>query len=853
MGKVNMKRANGKGRQDKFYHLAKETGFRARSAFKLVQLDRKYEFLKEAKVCIDLCAAPGSWMQIAVRNMPKGSLIVGVDLVPIKPVPGAIAVQADITTDKCRQLLKRELKHLKACVVLNDGAPNVGLSWNQDAFTQSGLVLMSLKLATEWLRPGGTFVTKVFRSRDYNKLLYILNRFFTRVQATKPQSSRNVSAEIFVVCQGYLAPAKIDPRLLDPKHVFSEVEEAVSQRVNLLDPAAKVRRREGYEEGNVTLHKSGTVSAFLASENYLDMLAENNELVWGPDDDSVRAHSSTTDEVVELMKDLKVLGKKDFKLLIKWRGGIRDWLAAEAKRENGEDEDDSDDNGEEGEGQAGGDPEVDEQAELETAVEEAKEARQREAKRLRRKKDKERMKARERQALQMDMPLDIDDVIQDSTLFSMKTITSKSGLGAVDEAEWTGDEDEAGVALPAKAREALDREEHADEVEAELDAQYEEYRERKGMKKKSVRLKTRTKVFGEAVDPNEDAPETDYLPDALPPVEDDGDVDSALMSAGSSNSNPLIMTRDDPAAAESTAALWFSQSQFANMMDDDEEEESEEDEDDGEGGRKRGRGTTAARVGAGKRRTAGGNGVGDGAAELDVEDMDDEALLDIPGEGDEDDSDSDDSEDDDHGEAAPGFEEVAASARAPAPSTRQNLDAHGLALAAEMILRKRKREILDGAYNRYAFNDPALPDWFGDEEVAHKKKNIPMTKEMAADIKAREREINARPIKKVLEAKARKKRRIGRELEKLKSKATAITESEELTDREKTQQIQALYKKAKVGDKHEKPTFVRAKKGGKMPARPAGGGKMKVVDKRFKSDLAGKKRLEWRKKRGRKK
>jgi hypothetical protein len=94
-----------------------------------------------------------------------------------------------------------------------------------------------------------------------------------------------------------------------------------------------------------------------------------------------------------------------------------------------------------------------------------------------------------------------------------------------------------------------------------------------------------------------------------------------------------------------------------------------------------------------------------------------------------------------------------------------------------------------------------------------------------------------------------------RPIPSLQAKATAITESTELTDREKTNQIQTLYKKARVGEKHEKPTFVRSSKGskGKMPSRPAGAkGKMKVVDARFKSDLAGKARLARKKKRGRK-
>lgn len=115
------------------------------------------------------------------------------DLVPIRPIPRVATFACDITTVQCRTLLRTHLKDWKADVVLHDGAPNVGTAWVQDAFTQSELVLSSLKLAVEFLIKGGTFVTKVFRSQDYNSLLWVFSQLFGKVEATKPPSSRYAS------------------------------------------------------------------------------------------------------------------------------------------------------------------------------------------------------------------------------------------------------------------------------------------------------------------------------------------------------------------------------------------------------------------------------------------------------------------------------------------------------------------------------------------------------------------------------------------------------------------------------------------------------------------------------------
>ncbi|KAM0791389.1 putative tRNA (cytidine(32)/guanosine(34)-2'-O)-methyltransferase, variant 2 [Microbotryomycetes sp. NB124-2] len=190
-------------RRDVFFRSAKEEGYRARSAYKLLHLDEQFSLFAGVDRCVDLCAAPGSWSQVLTKKLKQNATIVAVDLQPMAPLPGVIQIEGDITKTSTAEAIIGHFKGDRADLVVCDGAPDVTGLHDLDEFVQAQLLLAALNITLHVLRPGGTFVAKIFRGRDVTLLYDQLRCFFERVTCAKPRSSRNSSMEAFVVCERF--------------------------------------------------------------------------------------------------------------------------------------------------------------------------------------------------------------------------------------------------------------------------------------------------------------------------------------------------------------------------------------------------------------------------------------------------------------------------------------------------------------------------------------------------------------------------------------------------------------------------------------------------------------------------
>lgn len=301
-----------KDKRDAYYRLAKEQNWRARSAFKLIQIDEQFDLFsyQEPHKCtrvVDLCAAPGSWSQVLSRVLIKGESfgrrawmektqkladevriadeidegeetseemarlnleeekrqlqprpnvkIVAIDLQPMAPLEGIIQLQADITHPSTVGRMLSALNPTKSeadfelvDLVISDGAPDVTGLHDLDIHIQSQLLYSALTLAIRVLRPGGKFVAKIFRGKDVDLIYAQLKLLFRRVHIAKPRSSRASSIEAFVVCEDYTPIEGWTPDLGRPVNVPRPASTMSEEEIEALPEQTRVVREDGTVE-----------------------------------------------------------------------------------------------------------------------------------------------------------------------------------------------------------------------------------------------------------------------------------------------------------------------------------------------------------------------------------------------------------------------------------------------------------------------------------------------------------------------------------------------------------------------------------------------------------------------------
>jgi 23S rRNA (uridine2552-2'-O)-methyltransferase len=191
---------------DPYVARAKREGYRSRAAYKLLEIDEKYHLLKTGQRVVDLGAAPGGWSQIAARKVgPKGK-VVGIDLLPIDPMPGVEFIELDFLDESAPGKLI-EMLGGPADVVMSDMAANTSGHKKTDHLRIMGLAEAAIYFAREILAPGGVFIAKVFQGGTESELLADLKRDFAVVRHVKPAASRADSAELYVMATGFRGAA----------------------------------------------------------------------------------------------------------------------------------------------------------------------------------------------------------------------------------------------------------------------------------------------------------------------------------------------------------------------------------------------------------------------------------------------------------------------------------------------------------------------------------------------------------------------------------------------------------------------------------------------------------------------
>ena len=795
------KKTKSKARLDRYYHLSKEMGYRSRAAFKLIQLNKKYNFLSGATVLIDLCAAPGGWCQVAAKEMPISSIKIGIDLDPIKPIPGVTTFQCDITTEQCRHLIRKEIKHLKADVVLHDGAPNVGGQWAKDSYNQNELVLYSIKLACEFLKEGGWFISKVFRSVDYNALLYVMKQLFEKVEATKPLASRAQAAEIFVICQGYKNPSYIDPKLLDPKYALKQIDDEDTMKNNTINSLKamfeKKKNRSGYNTDTLFIVK--TFKDFIECSNPFKFLFETNKIKIETEDCKkyLNVINKNPKDYELYFDDLQVLGKKEMEELIIWRNKIRTKLNLSRKEILKDKEDEKEKENKE----------KDINEEMDEEIKKYEKQRKKRLEAQKRKQEKIELSNKKAFILQEDQLHD-NDVENDDELYEYMQnhdIDIENLEEPKEEEEAEEEEDEKN----SKDNNYSDMSEndYIDMMNEDIEENKRLYEEEREIKKKKKEKKEKKKKKGEIeLVKNENEENDDLINENFEDEEEEeneGD-DSALYDEEEELENndikedkkdlPLDEDEDEEEDIKDDVIINNPLRKEKKKKEENKENKTEE-----------------------KKQT------GNKSEEEDEDnlsyDTDEQEknnkLLNKKTKRNKGEEDYSSSENEEEGYNSDEKAEIRA-------------------IAKKMLRKKERLKILNSSYNRYAFeDDEKVPKWFLEDEAKHNKPIKPVTKAEVLAEKEYLRKITVRMPKKILEAKARKRNKLNKRLQKIRKQAEGIANQDEYTEISKVKQIEKLYKR-EINKSKEKKKYIISRSWSNNKGKDSRN--IRHVDRRMKKD-----------------
>lgn len=188
-------------KREHFYKQAKKNGYRARSAFKLKQIQNKFKIIKKDDIVIDLGAAPGGWSQVAKEIVGEKGVVIGIDLLSIYPLHGVVFLQGDVEKQETIEELTSNIGDKKADVIISDMSPDISGNYSMDQARSIFLCEQAFKTAEILLKHRGNFICKVFEGEDLGNFIKILSNRFKFVKRFSPTASRKSSSELYIIAQ----------------------------------------------------------------------------------------------------------------------------------------------------------------------------------------------------------------------------------------------------------------------------------------------------------------------------------------------------------------------------------------------------------------------------------------------------------------------------------------------------------------------------------------------------------------------------------------------------------------------------------------------------------------------------